>query len=130
MPTITQNPRELQVPLSIVAQQIHDIYIASITQSHQILLDGYHQIGQLILALPSKYEAVQDLARLTKISKTTLYNSARFVEKYPDMLKLPEGDNTTWNKMVTKYLPEQKKEEPCQHEEIIKVCKNCRMQVI
>jgi len=29
-------------------------------------------------------------------------------DKYPDIQKLPEGKNITWNKLITKYLPKQK----------------------
>jgi hypothetical protein len=123
LPEVVEN-KEISSDFDVVAEQIKQIYLGAITQSHQILLDGYHQIGQLILALPSKYEAVNDLARVTGISTRNLYNAAKFAEKFPNQTELPEGENLTWNKVVTKYLPDDHIE--CEHEpETIIICRKC-----
>ena len=51
---------------------------------------------------------LQGLAKSLAMSVRTLYYAIQFYNKYPDMDALPEGKNITWNKIVTKYLPESK----------------------
>lgn len=113
---------DLVPSLEELGQQISDIYKAGFIQSRLVLVDTYHQIGQLIMNLPAKYDAVQDLARTSGISKRTLYYSAKFYEKFPERSLVPEGDNISWNKLVTKYLPD--KVEKHQHEwEVYRICR-------
>ena len=123
---IKHEDTQITPDLEVVAEQIKQVYMGAITQSHQILLDGYHQIGQLILALPSKLDAVKDLSLATGISTRILYYSAKFAEKFPDPKDFPEGDNLTWNKVITKYLPERRKDIECQHNWIT-VCSKCHV---
>jgi len=115
--------------LQEVADEIKGLITEEITHYHWTLIKLYHRVGNLILTLPDPYSAVHDLARLTEKSERTLYLSLQFVKKYPDINALPEGKVITWNKIVTKYLPEPKEEEPCEHEPIT-ICKKCRLQII
>lgn len=84
------------------------------------LVEGYHQLGERIVT-DSNYKkweqgkagvVLSDLIKLTGIAAPTIYRAIRFYEKYPDLSLLPEGKNVTWNKVITKYLPEEKEEEP------------------
>ena len=53
---------------------------------------------------------MQDLAQNLGISERTLYYSLKAYKKFPDLGKIPDGKNITWNKLITLYLPELKKE--------------------
>ena len=88
------------------AKQIVEIRNHGFVQSRLVLVESYHQIGQLIMNLPSRYEAVPQLARLTKLSSRTLYRAAQFYSKFPDMSFIPEGNNLSWSLVISKYLQE------------------------
>jgi len=108
------------------SEHIKGIFGEANDQSRLVLIEAYHQIGQIILSLPSRYLAVSDLSRLTEMSERTLYRAAQFYEKYPDWEnQLPEGKAISWNKIVTKYLPiEQPKD--CEHEfRAVFICVKC-----
>lgn len=96
--------------------------------SHWALVEGYHNLGKRILEDKGKYknqaEFLQGLAKDLSLSQRTLYYAVEFVTKYPDLDTLPEGKNITWNKIITKYLPDKTKPE-CNHIPIT-VCKLCR----
>lgn len=95
-----------------------------------VLVNTYHQIGQIIMQLPQRYEAVQELHERTGLSGRTLYYAAVFYEKFPLMENVP---NVNWTKIVTDYLPNL--QEPKQLEEtktmwtknnaMLKLCKKC-----
>jgi len=53
---------------------------------------------------------VQGLAESLNISTRVIWYSLQFADKYPDLNSIPEGKNITWDKIITKYLPEQKAE--------------------
>lgn len=88
--------------------------------SRWALVEGYHLLGKRILQDEPRItqggstlrRTLQDLANLLNTSERTLYYSVEFTKKYPDLQLLPEGKDTTWNKIVTKYLPEPKTETP------------------
>ena len=87
----------------------------AVFHSRQELINGYWNVGKLLR------EAGEEITKLTarvavdiKISERTLWNAIKCYDKYPDLSKLPEGKNISWNKLVTKYLPDKVeiKEEP------------------
>ena len=51
---------------------------------------------------------VSDLSQSLSMSTRNVWRAVQFNRKYPDIDTLPEGKNITWNKIVTKYLPESK----------------------
>jgi N6-adenosine-specific RNA methylase IME4 len=53
---------------------------------------------------------VQDLARNIGTSERSMYHALQLYDKFPDMDKIPEGKNISMNKLITKYLPEIKRE--------------------
>jgi N6-adenosine-specific RNA methylase IME4 len=91
------------------------IITEAVFTSRWALVEGYHQLGKRIrednnvkkYAKGSK-TFVQDLGQKIGISTSTLYYALQAYDKYPDLQKIPEGKNITWNKLITKYLPEQK----------------------
>ncbi|NCO67599.1 MAG: hypothetical protein COY75_08810 [Nitrospirae bacterium CG_4_10_14_0_8_um_filter_41_23] len=88
----------------------------AIFTSRWALVEGYWKLGKRIIAENDNFERykiygkkiVQGVAESLRVSERTLWYAIRFAETYPDIQKLPEGKNITWNKLITKYLPAQK----------------------
>ncbi|MBA7576415.1 hypothetical protein ES695_21330 [Candidatus Atribacteria bacterium 1244-E10-H5-B2] len=81
--------------------------------SRWALVEGYHQLGERVRTdlhfkeyAKGTKTSVQDLARNIGISERTLYYSMAFYDKYPSLNNVPEGKNISWNKIITRYLPE------------------------
>jgi len=97
--------------------------------SRWLLVEGYHALGERIRNEGKKVTPLlKDLAVEINLSERTLWNALKLFDKYPQLDKLPEGKNITWNKLITKYLPDKKdKNEPCKHEwELWNICKHCK----
>jgi len=96
-----------------LVDECHDIITEAIYQSRWALVEGYHNLGKRILEEHDNFERnkiygekiVQGLAESLNMSSRILWYSMQFVQKYPDLRKVPEGKNITWNKIITKYLP-------------------------
>lgn len=93
------------------------IITEAVFTSRWALVEGYWSLGQRIRNDENyaKYAKgsesfLQGLARNLGISERTLYYSVKSHEMYPDINALPEGKNISWNKLVTKYLPEKETE--------------------
>jgi|SRR3990172_2029204 len=91
------------------------IITEAIFTSRWALVEGYWNLGKRIREdnLAQEYSKgnktfVQDLARNLSISERTIYYSLQAFDHFPDIGKMPEGKNLTWNKLITKYLPEPK----------------------
>jgi hypothetical protein len=93
-------------------------------QSRWILVDGYWKVGKILSETPNITHSLQTLAVDTGISERTLWYAKRLFELYPDTSKLPEGKNITWNKLITKYLPETPKVEKPIHMCTCPICGN------
>ena len=72
--------------------------------SRWALIEGYHELGR-ILQETSPVTVTQLSVDLNK-SERTLQRAVQFHKKYPDLDLLPEAKNTSWHKIVNKYLPE------------------------
>jgi len=79
------------------------------------------------------------LAKDLGISQPNLYQCIAFYKKLPAekfddiVMKLPEGNNLTWEKYVRKYLPETKREKKeCEHTDIAVIiqCKGCKKKIV
>lgn len=98
---------------SALIEECKAIITEAVFTSRWALVEGYHHLGKRILEDEPKMksggttlrEALQDLAKHLSISERTLYYAVKFVQKYPELDKVPEGKNITWNKIITKYLP-------------------------
>ncbi len=94
----------------------NDIVTEAVYQSRWALVEGYHNLGKRILEEHDNFERakiygekiVQDLAQSLNMSSRIIWYAIQFVQKYPDLTKVPEGKNITWNKIITKYLPASK----------------------
>jgi hypothetical protein len=111
--------------LQEVADLVKQIFTEGIHASQWQLIETYHAVGRAMTALPDPYKSVSAVAQLSGKSERTIYRCVQFVKKYPDINALPDGKVITWNKIITKYLPAPKDEEPCEHE-WIEICRKCR----
>ena len=91
-----------------LVDECKSIITEAVFTSRWALVEGYWNVGKLIREhLPQKgiTKALQDLAVSVGESKRTLWYCVQTFDKYPDIQKLPEGKNISWNKLITKYLP-------------------------
>jgi hypothetical protein len=65
--------------------------------------------------------SLRALAQEIGMSSRTLYYALQFYDKYPKLDSVPEGKNISWNKIITKYLPESKREKQVP----VHTCPNC-----
>lgn len=115
---IVTDPTKEEWYLALV-EECKAIITEAVFNSRWALVEGYHQLGERIvtdtnLERENIYgeKIVQGLAQSLGISKRTVWYAIQFYEKYPSLSVVPEGKNITWNKIITKYLPEPKKETP------------------
>jgi hypothetical protein len=112
----------------LLVEEIKATITESVFYSRWALIEGYWTVGKLIRETFGKGELTKlltDLAVDTGISDRTLWRALAAYDKYPDINKIPEGKNITWNKLITKYLPDKKEEKKeCDHIWVTK-CKKC-----
>ena len=93
------------------------IITEAVFTSRWALVEGYWQLGERVRKdenwtkySKGTYTSLQGLAKNLGISERILYYALQFYDKYPELNNVPEGKNITWNKIITKYLPEKPKE--------------------
>ena len=112
-----------------------DIMTEAVYISRWAIVEGYHNLGKRILEDHDNFERakiygqkiVQDLAISLNISSRILWYAIQFVQKYPDLTKVPEGKNITWNKIITKYLPVSKEGPQKDYDYTVK-CSQCGLE--
>ncbi len=120
------------------------ILVEKVYRSRMELIEAKHLIGERICTDPyfkkiqgqkAKQSIIQKLASDIGVSRSDAYRSVQLYEKYPNLSQLTEKSkeqkNLSWNKIVRNYLPtkiEQKEE--CLHENIIKICSDCKTRII
>ena len=94
------------------------IITEAVFNSRWALVEGYHMLGARIVTdkdyqrhVTGNGANLQDLANSIRISPRSLYYAIQFYEKYPSLDTVPEGKNISWNKLLTKYLPDQRNSE-------------------
>lgn len=99
----------------LLVDDCKNIITEALFTSRWALVEGYHQLGERIETdvnyqkyAKGNYSSLQDLAKNIGISERSLYYAIQFYDKYPSLDEVPEGKNITWNKIITKYLPEPK----------------------
>jgi len=111
---------------SLLIEEIKSTIQEHVYQSRQALIDGYWLVGKLIREqdVENITDLVQGLAVGVGISSRTLWYAVQLYDKYPDTSKLPEGKNISWNKLITKYLPDKKEPERPIHICTCPICGN------
>lgn len=110
-----------------LVEDIKTTITEAVYQSRWALVKGYWNIGKLIREYFTDSQLTKRLQALAvdvEMSERILWYALQFYDKYPDLSKVPEGKNITWNKIITKYLPESKETETMTKEYWIK-CPNC-----
>lgn len=111
------------------------IFQERLKNSREELILGYGQLGERIANDPlykdyGNGELIKTLAEDTRLSESTIYRAVQFYNQYhivsptsESWNKFEEGQNISWNKIKTKYLPEQpgKEDRPTTHHH----CPNC-----
>lgn len=98
--------------------------------SRWALVEGYWNVGKLIreeFTGNDLTKQLQGLAVEVGTSERTLFYALQTYDKYPKIDALPEGKNISWNKLITKYLPQSAEvtelaREECSHKW---VCTRC-----
>ena len=102
-------------------QECRSIIVEHEFMSRWTLIEGYHALGKTLTEFNTDAVTVTRLATELHKTEKTFRRARQFYTKYPDLELLPEGKNTSWHKIVNKYLPETVEEkEPRMFE-----CPNC-----
>jgi len=103
-------------------EEIKSTITEAVHNSRWTLIEGYWLVGKLMRKEYKKEitNLLQALALDIGTSERTLWYALKTYDTYPDMNKLPEGKNISWNKLITKYLSTSKKsksknEDKCKH---------------
>lgn len=123
--------------LDTVCEELKALFVEAEFSSRWTILEAYHQAGEMILKTYgrpdnplTKEDLVQAIAGKLGKGERTLWYAVKFYETYPDLQRLPEGKNTSWNKIIKKYLTAGKGEE-LEHEHTpIVVCKICKKLIL
>jgi N6-adenosine-specific RNA methylase IME4 len=94
-----------------LVEDIKDAITESVHNSRWILVEGYWLVGKLIRENFTGNQLTKQLQGLgvdVGVSSTTLWYALQTYDKYPDITTIPEGKNISWNKLITKYLPQPK----------------------
>lgn len=94
-------------------EEIKATITEAVHNSRWFLVKGYWRVGKLIRTEFTGHQLekrLQDLAGDIGIGERTLWYCLAVYDKYPDLQKIPEGKNISWNKLITKYLPAAPKE--------------------
>jgi hypothetical protein len=71
-----------------------------------VLLEGYHELGRMILENNLNIEQV---AHATRQRPKTIHYAVELYKAYPDLNSLPDGKTVSWYK-ITKTLPPYEKD--------------------
>jgi len=97
-----------------LVEECKAIITEAVFTSRWALVEGYWNLGKRIreevnLQKHERFEqSRQDLAESVGVSERTLRYACAAYDKYHELSELPEGKNISWNKLITKYLPEPK----------------------
>lgn len=122
-----------------LVEECSSLITETVFNARWTLIEGYHQLGKLVLEEKKKHESnsiygryiVQGLAESLGKDRRTIYYAIQFAEKYPDINQLPGGKNISWGKICNQLIPHGKFNESCRHLEFeqVKVCKNCKSKI-
>lgn len=106
------------------------IITEAVFTSRWALVEGYWHLGQRIanennLDRKEVYgkKILSELSKSIGVGERTIYRAIQAYEKFPSLDKIPDGKSITWNKLITKYLPEQPGKED--HPTTRHHCPNC-----
>lgn len=114
-------------------EDLQDIVTEKEFDHRWALIECYWAVGKRIAHDKDKLDrsgiGVKEIAMSLHKSTRTIYLACQFYEKFPDLRRLPEGKDTSWYRIVNRYLPEPRAkdtDEPnalCAHEYFCGKCK-------
>ena len=121
--------------LDTIAEELKALIVEAEFNSRMALLEAYHEAGRVIEEtynnpdnpFSNKEDLVQGIAGKIGRSERTLWLANKFYKTYPDINRLPEGKNISWNKVI-KLLASPKEDIECEHEPIV-ICRKCRKEL-
>jgi len=115
-----------------LSEDCKDIVTEYIFTSTWSLVEGYWSLGKRVREQTNfKKEDIYGKKILSGLSKSigislrSVYRAIQIYDKYSKLDDIPEGKSITLNKLITKYLPKEKKKVECEHHPVT-VCKFCR----
>ena len=100
---------------NVLVEECKAIITEAVFTSRWALVEGYWKLGERIETdenfkkfSKGNQSSLQDLANNLGTSERTIYYARQAYDKYPELGKIPEGKNITWNKLITLYLPHPK----------------------
>lgn len=96
-----------------IEQDLKPLIMVGVQNSRWELLKMYHTLGEEIInhrkqfkesGIEKKGEIIRRVAASLGHSPRTIELAVRFVEKFPDINTIPDGNNASWHKLVNNYL--------------------------
>ena len=92
-----------------LVEECKAIITEAIFTSRWALVEGYWKLGKELRGNKDfNTKLLQGLAVDIGTSERTLWYAIQAYDKFPELESIPEGKNISWNKLITKYLPEPK----------------------
>ena len=92
--------------LDEILEDMKDCLVEHEFASRMDKINGYHQIGTLIIEHKPQYGEgfVKQVAGYLNKSERTIQYCVKLVELYENLDTLPEGKDISWSKLVKKYM--------------------------
>ena len=90
-----------------LVEEVSQTIKMAVIDSRLRLVDGYWHAGKLIRVSAENEDITKLLHALavdTEIAERSLWYAVKAYDTYPDTTLIPEGNNISWNKLITKYL--------------------------
>lgn len=91
--------------LQALTEEIDALITETIFNYRRVLIEGYHEVGKLVLEAQADYEAIASGVRQRP---KTIYYAVEFAKKYPNLGALPDGKNASWHKIIKDLPPYEK----------------------
>lgn len=90
-----------------LVEECKAIITEAVFTSRWALVEGYWNLGKRLREDKNfNTKLLQGLAVDIGVSERTAWYALQTYDKYPELDKIPDGKNITWNKLITQYLPE------------------------
>ena len=106
------------------AEECKGLLVEGVHHSRWILIQTYHQLGEMIRKESGKTpisDFTASLAETLGRSERIFWYAVKLYDCYPDINTIPEGKNISMYKLIKNYLTDGKSEPP-EHE----VCPTCK----
>lgn len=88
-------------------EEIDALFTEAVFIHRQVLLEGYHLVGQLVL---EEDFSIEEVAKTCHQRPKTVHYCVELAKAYPDLRSLPDGKNVSWYKICKTLPPYEKKQ--------------------